>query len=120
MIPEPVDSAVLMGRVRVPQDHSEGVVVRWREDESQARAPSDREWRTTVKFPGGHQYRRRPSVEVAIAEIDANTDRFLRLETRACEIETSGFELVVRVWQDTRLYGLTLLWIATPRVPSES
>lgn len=104
------DCPVLIGRVSVPRGDSNGVVIRSRSEQPSG----EREWRQWIEFHNGYRYKKPPQVEVAISFIDANTERYVRVKACARDISQTGFNLVAGSWNNSVLYGLELLWIATP------
>jgi len=53
-----------------------------------------------------------PSVQVNLAEIDADAAPNLRVQVKAVNITNTGFTIQVNTWADTKLYATNANWFA--------
>jgi len=70
----------------------------------------ERESRQAVKFEEG--FAAAPNVMVGLSMWDIDHAHNPRMDLRAEHITTSGFELVFRTWQDSRVARVRADWIA--------
>jgi hypothetical protein len=73
--------------------------------------PGDRTLTTTIKFTP--DFIVEPKVLVSLSKIDVESIARIRLE--AVNITPKGFMLRYGTWQDTKIYQLTISWIAIGR-----
>ena len=57
-----------------------------------------------------------PEVVVSLRGIDSSTHANTRIETAAVDVTTAGFNLLVRTWQETEIYGVWFTWVAIGNV----
>ncbi len=53
-----------------------------------------------------------PAVQVSMSLLDMDKDTNMRADTQAKNISTTGFDLIFRTWDDTRIARVRLSWIA--------
>mgnify|MGYP002626497980 CR=1 FL=1 len=57
-------------------------------------------------------YERPPKVLVFLNELDSDRDRNLRINIYSSNIDTSGFDLNIHTWDDTKIHGFRIIWIS--------
>ena len=58
------------------------------------------------------KYEKIPKVIVSIKGLDTNKDTNIRLYLKTENIDTSGFDLLVKTWDNTSIYGVKISWIS--------
>ncbi|MGH1577830.1 H-type lectin domain-containing protein [Planktotalea sp.] len=53
-----------------------------------------------------------PSVQVSMSLLDLDKDTNVRADAQAKNVSTTGFDLIFRTWDDTRVARVRLSWIA--------
>ena len=53
-----------------------------------------------------------PTVVLSIKSLDSSKSYNLRINTEAIGVSPTGFGLNVYTWADTKIYGVTISWIA--------
>jgi hypothetical protein len=64
-----------------------------------------------VDFPAG-SFSSNPKVETMLSSIDTEHLANTRLTASASNISINGFDLVIATWADSRVYGVTVTWLA--------
>ena len=72
----------------------------------------NQERRHTVHITFNQPFSTVPWINVAIMSLDESSHANIRVDSGAANIQTNGFDLFAREWQDTTMYGVTLAWIA--------
>jgi hypothetical protein len=75
--------------------------------------PNAREYRRRVDFP--HDFSGAPDVIVALRYIDALPDggiANLRISAEAENRTPRGFDLVIRTWDKSKVFGVSVVWVA--------
>ncbi len=54
-----------------------------------------------------------PKVMVALSHIDAAKSTNVRIDVQAINIDSNSFDIQMKTWSDTIVYGLAVEWIAT-------
>jgi len=54
-----------------------------------------------------------PKVMVALSHIDAAKSTNVRIDVQAINIDPNSFDVQMKTWSDTIVYGLSVEWIAT-------
>lgn len=72
--------------------------------------PSDRAYRTTIRFE--HPFQRTPVVQVALTGFDVSNEVTLRLRVRAEDITPNGFDLVAETWLNSQVWSAEVSWLA--------
>jgi hypothetical protein len=70
----------------------------------------DRRSHQTIKFP--QPFNATPQVAVALTGVDSSSTTNLRIEIETQDIEPHEFDVVVRTWADTLIFGVSGVWIA--------
>lgn len=71
---------------------------------------ADRSYRARVDF--ARPFRAAPLVHAAISGFDASNQDAVRINIAAANITTTGFDIVVSTWMDTRLWRVDVNWLA--------
>lgn len=53
-----------------------------------------------------------PHVMVSLSYLDANANACIRVDLQAINIKTSGFDIEIRTWLDSSLFGVRVSWIS--------
>lgn len=75
--------------------------------------PKTREFRTRVDFP--YDFPATPKVIVALSYLDASpggSQKNLRIWAEAEKVNARGFELVLRTWDESKVMGVRVEWVA--------
>ena len=110
MIPKPTDTyRVYRGRVDVPLDEGRecGLFDTDRDFGRKGAA-----WSRRINFPA--PFFNPPVVMVALAKLDSSTDRTTRVNTKATDIDAAGFTIRVSRWRVSKLYAVSVEWLAMP------
>ena len=70
----------------------------------------DRRKSSHVSFPNA--FDAKPTVTVAIALLDAGNQDNTRVHTWPDNVTTTGFDIVVRTWEHTKLATVAVSWLA--------
>ena len=70
----------------------------------------ERDFRTTIKFQ--EVFTSPPKLAVALTGVDFNNSANSRILIYAEDIEAHEFDLVVHTWEDTKIAGVSGVWIA--------
>ena len=76
-----------------------------------------REVRSKVRF--SDRYMRPPLVHAAMSLVDFATEPYVRGDLRVENITRSGFELVFRTWEDSRVARIRATWLAIGELPDD-
>lgn len=74
-----------------------------------AEGTGERTFTRPVPFPT--EFAKVPSVMISLRGVDDSTPRD-RVEVRVSGVDTKGFVLFVRTWQDSLVNGVTVSWLA--------
>jgi len=75
----------------------------------------ERDFRTTIKFP--EVFTSPPKLAVALTGVDFSNSANSRILIYAEDIEAHEFDLVVHTWDDTKIAGVSGVWIAEVESP---
>ncbi len=69
----------------------------------------------TVKYYSSftQPFTKTPKVMVALSHIDTTDSANTRIDVQAINIDTNSFDVQMKTWSDSKIYGLAVEWIAT-------
>jgi hypothetical protein len=76
-----------------------------------------RERRTAVQF--SESYRKLPAVHLSMSLLDIATGPSVRTDVTADEITETGFTIVFRTWEDSRIARIRVAWMAIGELQAE-
>ena len=66
----------------------------------------------TIHINFDKKYEKIPKVMVSISLLDTEKNTNLRINVYAEHINTSGFDLIIYTWDDTRIFRIKATWIS--------
>ena len=71
---------------------------------------ADRHFKTRVRF--ARPFRHAPVVHLGITGLDISNDDAARLSTSVANITSTGFDIVLGTWLNTRIWRVDVSWFA--------